>query len=61
MEKRTEAEIQAYIDGYNDSYNQFMDCFKGRKNLMAAITKMKAYVEAVNAVGRRNVEVRKNV
>lgn len=51
MRKRTNEEIQAYIDGYNDSYFQFCECMKGRKSVLDAVRKMKLYVDAINKVG----------
>lgn len=51
MRKRTNEEIQAYIDGYNDSYFQFCECMKGRKSVLGAVKKMKLYVDAINKVG----------
>lgn len=50
MNKRTDAEIKAYIDGYNDCFKQFCECFKGRKSLNDAIKKMELYRVAVNNV-----------
>ncbi len=51
MRKRTNEEIQAYIDGYNDSYYQFCECMKGRKSMLDAVRKMRIVVDAVNKVG----------
>ena len=50
MKRRTKEEIEAYIDGYNACFEQFMECLRGRKNLMDALAKMRRFKEAVNAV-----------
>lgn len=50
MNKRNEEEIEAYIDGYNACFEQFMECLRGRKNLMDALAKMRRFKEAVNSV-----------
>ena len=50
MKRRTKEEIEAYIDGYNACFEQFMECLRGRKNLMDALVKMRRFKEAVNAV-----------
>lgn len=42
--------LEAYIDGYNACFEQFMECLRGRKNLMDALAKMRRFKEAVNAV-----------
>lgn len=50
MKKRTYEEMVAYIEGYNACFEQFMECLKGRKNLMDALAKMRRFKEAVNSV-----------
>lgn len=50
MNKRNKEEIEAYIDGYNACFEQFMECLRGRKNLMDALAKMRRFKEVVNAV-----------
>ena len=50
MKRRTDEQIRAYVDGYNDCFQQFSDCLKGRKSVIAAVKKMLAYKDAVNNV-----------
>lgn len=49
MERRTDAEIKAYVDGYNDAFKRFCECLK-EKPLTNAIRKMRVFVDAVNNV-----------
>ena len=50
MVRKTEEEIQAYIDGYNDCFDQFTECLKTRKSLMDAVRRMQAFKDTVNKV-----------
>lgn len=50
MKKRTYEEMVAYIEGYNACFEQFMECLRGRKNLLDALAKMRRFKEAVNSV-----------
>ena len=50
MNKRTDAEINAYVEGYNACFRQYMDCLKGRRTVMDAIRKMEKYKELINDV-----------
>lgn len=49
MRKRTETEIEAYVDGYNDCFKMVCECLKGRKSSRDAFYKMQTFLDAVNA------------
>ena len=50
MNKRTNEEVQAYVDGYNACYEKFVEILLGRNGVNTAIRKMEMRKEAVNSV-----------
>ena len=50
MIKRTDGEVQAYVDGYNACYEKFVEILLGRNGVNTAIRKMEMLKEATNSV-----------
>ena len=50
MQKRTEAEIEAYVGGYNDCYKQLCQYAKGKYDINQIMDKMYILCNAVNAL-----------
>lgn len=50
MNKRTNEEVQAYVDGYNACYDRFVEILMQRGSVTKAIEKMDMFKEATNSV-----------
>ena len=50
MNRRTEGEINAYVEGYTKCYNDFTEYLKGREGVEYTIRKMNMLLAAVKAV-----------
>ena len=50
MIKRTDGEVQAYVDGYNACYDRFVEVLMQRGSVTKAIEKMDMFKEATNSV-----------
>ena len=50
MRKRTDNEIEAYVDGYRASFEDFCKCLKDRKSVNDSIRKMRLNLDSLEKV-----------